>query len=258
MTQYLDIAIEAAKAAGRIHLKYFDTDLKIKTKQGESHNRVTIADTESEKKIVSMIKKHFPGHNFLGEENKYEKTDSEFTWIIDPLDGTNNYSHSFPIFCVSIALAKKGEIILGIVYDPLRNELFTAEKGKGAYLNNKRIKVTDNTDLKECILITGFYYDRGERLIRTLEDIRTFFSKLILGMRRTGSAALDLCYVASGRVDGFWEFLLNPWDFAAGKLIIEEAGGKATDKGGNKLLIKPSYVVASNGRIHDKMLEILK
>ena len=249
-------AIKAAKAAGKIHLKYFNKKLEIKTKSGHQ-DRVTIADTESEKKIVSIIKKHFPEHNILAEEAKYKKTDSEYTWIIDPLDGTNNFSHGMPIFCVSIALAKNDKIILGVVYDPIRKELFSAESGKGATLNGKKISVSKNTELKDCLLITGFYYDRGVPMLKNLVNIKHFFLNGILGLRRLGSAALNLCDVACGRADGFWEFYLNTWDFAAGMLIVEEAGGKVTNKSNDELKIKPSYVVASNGKIHEQILKII-
>jgi len=252
----INLAIKAALAAGAIHLKYFNKDIKINTKSSH-HDRVTIADLESEKKIVNIIKEKYPDHNFLAEENIYEKTGSEYTWIIDPLDGTNNFSKNMPIFCVSIALAKKEEIILGVIYNPINKELFTAKKGKGAYLNKKRIHVTSSKDLKDSLMITGFYYDRGEPMLKTLVNIKKFLLKKILGIRRLGSAALDLANIACGRADGFWEWYLSPWDFAAGILLVEEAGGKVTTKAGEKIKIKPSYVVASNGLIHKKMLEVL-
>ncbi len=255
---YLDLAIKAAKEAGRIHLKYFQTDIVIE-KKSSSFDLLTIADIESEKAIVSVIKDNFSSHNILAEEAKYEKTDSEFTWIIDPLDGTNNFASRLPIFCVSIALAKKGEILLGVVYDPTRDEMFFAQKDKGAFLNGKPIQVTKLDTLKQALLITGFYYDRGKEMRRTLDDIQKFFTNQILGLRRLGAAALDLCYIASGRASGFWEFILSPWDFAAGKLLIEEAGGKVTDKeGGDFDIYKPSFIVASNAKIHDQMLAILR
>ena len=214
---YLDIAIFAAKEAGKIHRKYFQTDIQIETKSS-SFDLLTIADIESEKVIISAIKNHFPEHNFLAEENKYEKTNSEFTWVIDPLDGTNNFVSRMPIFCSSIALACNNKIILGVVYDVMRDELFTAEKSKGAFLNGKPIRVSSMENLEKSLLITGFYYDRGDEMLKTLDNIRKFFLKPIMGFRRLGAAALDLCYIACGRASGFWEFELSPWDFAAGKL----------------------------------------
>ncbi|MBR9699866.1 inositol monophosphatase [Candidatus Woesearchaeota archaeon] len=251
-----EVAIKAAKAAAKIHLKYFRTELDIKTKSSH-HDQVTVADIESEKAIVRIIRKSFPDHNFLCEEHDYKKTPSPYTWIIDPLDGTNNYAHGIPIFCTSIALAKKGDIILGVILDPTRKEMFVAEKGKGAFLNGKRISVTKAASLKQSILVTGFYYDRGKPALDALNNIRKFFNKGIIGIRRLGSAALDFCYVASGRFDGYWEFKLNPWDFAAGSLIVQEAGGTVTNKQGKKLPIKSSYVVATNKKIHAKVLEVL-
>jgi len=255
---YLDLAIRAAREAGKIHLKYFHTEIAIEEKSS-SFDLLTVADIESEKAIVSAIKNNFSDHNILAEEAKYEKTDSEFTWIIDPLDGTNNFASGLPIFCVSIALAKANELIAGVVYDPTRDELFCAQKGEGAFLNGKPIHVTQQADLTQALLITGFYYDRGKEMKKTLDDIQKFFKCRIVGLRRLGAAALDLCYVASGRASGFWEFILSPWDFAAGKLLIEEAGGKVTNKEGQDFSIyKPSFVVASNGKIHASMLSILK
>ena len=204
-----------------------------------------------------MVRKKYPDHNILGEEGKYAKTNSTYTWIIDPLDGTNNFAHGIPIFCVSIAVERNGEVLLGVVYDSSRKEMFMAEKGKGAFLNGKKISVSRRSELRDCMLATGFYYDRGKNLVETLDQIREFYQTGIIEIRRLGSAALDLCYVACGRYDGFWEFTLNPWDFAAGKLIVEEAGGKVTDRDGNDPGIRKSYIVSSNGRVHGKMMDIL-
>lgn len=255
-SKYLETAIEAAKEAAKIHKKFFNKKFKVESKSGH-FDQVTEADLEAENKIVEIIKVNFPNHNFLGEENKYEKTASEYTWIIDPLDGTNNFAHGIPIFSISIALAWNEEVIVGVVYDPLREEIFYAEKNKGAFLNGISISVSQNKNLKSSILITGFYYSRDSKMLQTLEDIKKFFLAGIIGIRRFGSAALDLCYVASGRADGFWEFFLNPWDFAAGKLILEEAGGTVTNKGGLPVKISPSYIISSNTHIHNAMLEII-
>lgn len=254
---YLNIAIEAAKLAGRIHKKYFQSRLKIKTKSS-SFDLVTIADTDSEKAVTSFIKRHFPRHNFLAEENIYRKTSSEFTWIIDPLDGTNNFASGLPIFCVSIALSRDEEIIAAVVYDVTRDELFYAQKDKGAFLNGKHISVSNIDSLNRALLITGFYYSRGKEMLQTLDAMRRFLLKRIVGLRRLGAAALDLCYIASGRASGFWEFELSPWDFAAGKLIIEEAGGKITNNKAQPVFpVQKSFVVASNGKIHSRMLEVI-
>jgi len=254
---YLTVAQKAARKAGTVHMKYFRSSHKIFTKSN-SFNLLTIADTEAERKIVSFIKEKFPTHNFFGEEYKYPKTDSDYCWIIDPLDGTNNFALGFPIFCSSIALTYKGQLIVGVVYDPVRNELFFAQKGNGAFLNGRRIYVNKVNSLKRAILITGFYYSRGKEMIMTLETIKEFLLKHVVGIRRLGAAALDLCYVASGRAAGFWEFELNPWDFAAGKLIIEEAGGKVTGKSGEDIfLFDKNFIVASNGIIHSSMLKVI-
>lgn len=258
MKNYLDVAILTVKAAGKIHKKYFNTDIEVKSK-ATSYDLVTIADIEAEKKIVSVIKKYFKGHNFLAEENKYEKTTSDYTWIIDPLDGTNNFSAGLPIFCASVALVKKNEPVVGAIYDVTRDELFYAQKGCGAYLNGKKIRVSTVSSLKKALFITGFYYDRGKEMDENLKKIRQFLIRRVIGIRRLGSAALDLCYVAAGRASGYWEYTLSPWDFAAGMLIVKEAGGKITDRRGKEISLKQkSFVAASNGKIHNKMLEILK
>jgi len=253
---YLDIAIVAAKKAGAVHLKHFQTSFKVRSKTS-SFDLLTAADIESERLVVSTLKENFPEHNFLAEEHDYQKTDSQYTWVIDPLDGTNNFVSGMPIFCVSIALARKGELLLGVVYDATRNELFYAEKGKGAYLNAQPIRVASHAALEQALLITGFYYDRGQHMKEILENIENFFAEKIIGIRRLGAAALDLCYVACGRACGFWEFCLSPWDFAAGKLLVEEAGGKVSGRCGEEVGLEKSYIVASNGKIHRAMLEVL-
>ena len=254
---FKSVAIEAAKAAGEIHRKYFESDCGIKTKEG-TFDLVTKADVEAEENAVAVIRKSFPDHNFLAEENKYEQTDSEYKWIIDPLDGTNNFASGIPVFCVSIALAKNDEVLVGVIYDVTREEMFVAEKGKGAYLNEKQINVNDIDSLEDSILITGFYYDRGPEMEANLDRVKRFFQVPVRGVRRFGAAALDLCYVACGRVPGFWEFKLCPWDFAAGNLIVEEAGGKVTGSEGQPVKLENCFIVASNGLVHDKILEVLK
>ena len=254
---YLDIAIKAAGEAGRIHKKYFQSNFKIKTK-ASTFDLLTVADTQAEEAVVSLIKKHFPEHNFLAEEYSYKKTGSEYTWIIDPLDGTNNFACGLPIFCVSVALAYKDEVIVGCVYDVMRNELFYAQRHKGAFLNGRRIRVNSAGTLKKSLLITGFYYSRGKEMVQTLEAIKKFHFAHIIGIRRLGAAALDLCYVASGRAAGFWEFELSPWDFAAGGLLIEEAGGKITGRCQEEVpLTKKYFIVASNSKVHRQMLSVI-
>jgi myo-inositol-1(or 4)-monophosphatase len=253
---YIEVALSAAKAAKEILYHTFRTAFVIKTK-GSHFNLVTEADIECEKKIVSVIRETFPEHNILAEEHDYGKTGSPFTWVIDPLDGTNNFAHRLPHYSISIALAHYGEAVLGVILDPERDELFTAVKGQGAALNNNPIKVSGAATLKESLLITGFYYDRGEKMRQALKRVESFLSLGVIDVRRFGSAALDLCYVACGRADGYFEFMLNPWDFAAGRLIVEEAGGLVTNDAGHQFGLVPSYIVASNGKIHEAMLEIL-
>ncbi|MFC1703843.1 inositol monophosphatase family protein [Candidatus Omnitrophota bacterium] len=251
------VAIKAAKAAGAVHKKYFEKKITVRTKK-TSFDLLTNADVEAERAATRIIKHSFADHNFLAEEKRYKKTNSLYTWIIDPLDGTNNFFCGLPIFAASVALAKDGQVIVGAVYDVSRDELFYAEKGKGSFLNGKRIKVASAKTLKESLLITGFYYDRGKDMIDNLARMKEFFLKRILGLRRLGAASLDLCYVACGRAAGFWEFVLSPWDFAAGKLLIEEAGGKVTDCFGRAVELRPSYIIASNTKIHKAMLKILR
>lgn len=251
------VAIQAVLEAGRIHKKYFQGDCKTRSK-GVSFDLVTVADTEAEAAAVALIRKQFPADNFLAEENTYPETGSAYTWIIDPLDGTNNFACGLPIFCASVAVAEGEEVIAGAVYDVTRNELFFAQKGRGAFLNNRRIRVNKARTLRQALLITGFYYDRGDKMIRTLETIKRFHFKQIIGIRRLGVAALDLCYVACGRAAGFWEFELSPWDFAAGKLIIEEAGGMVTGNNGEEpAVFKKHFIVASNKALHRKMLSVI-
>lgn len=255
--KYLECAKLAAKKAGAIHKKYFKGKFKVRTKSS-TYDLLTIADTESEKIAVAFIKKYFPEHNILAEEKRYAQSDSPYTWIIDPLDGTNNFASGLPIFCVSIALMYKDKIITAAVYDVTRDELFYASKGKGAYLNGKRLKVSPAQNLKQALLITGFYYSRGKEMLQTLEAIKRFHFAHVIGIRRLGAAALDLCYVACGRAAGFWEFELSPWDFAAGALLIKEAGGKVTGSAGEKILFsKKHFIVASNGKIHTQMLRVI-
>lgn len=256
-SDYLKIAISAAKKAGEIQKKYFGGEFTISDKRA-SYDRVTTADLESEDIIVETLRSQFPDFNILAEEKDYGKTDSEYTWIIDPLDGTNNFSCGIPIFASSIGLAKGDDVICGVVYNPMEDALFYAEQGKGAYLNAKAINVNDAKNLEESLLITGFYYDRGPGMEKNLRTAGAFFRENIIGLRRFGAAALDLCFVACGRAAGYWEFRLSPWDFAAGKIILKEAGGKISTAEDKDVNVKEkSYVVSSNNIIHNKMLEII-
>ncbi len=214
---------------------------------------VTEVDLGAEKLILQAIKKNFPNHSIVTEESNNKETPSEYRWIIDPLDGTTNFVHSFPFVCVSIGIEFKGELIYGVVYNPFLGEFFYAESGKGAYLNDKPISVSSNKTLKASLLATGFPYELSKNFERNM----TLFSKIYRqtqGIRRAGSAAMDLCYVACGRFDGFWEFDLNPWDVAAGALIVKEAGGKLSNFSGNELDIYSNEIMATNQHIHQKLL----
>jgi myo-inositol-1(or 4)-monophosphatase len=250
----LNFAIRAARDAGALLRDRLGTRIDISHKG--SINLVTDVDLASEKLIREAISTSHPRHEILAEEGGLTESNSEYRWIVDPLDGTTNYAHGYPVFCVSIALEHKGEVMLGVVYDPMREELFTAERGGGAALNNRPIRVSKIDSLSESILSTGFPYDIKTSKLTNLEHWANFAMNA-QALRRDGSAALDLCYVACGRYDGFWELNLSPWDTAAGALIVAEAGGRVTDFNGGTFSNYRPEVVASNGLIHDRMIEVL-
>ncbi|RLB05325.1 MAG: inositol monophosphatase [Deltaproteobacteria bacterium] len=251
----LKVAITAAKEAGKIQREWLGREKRIEFK-GEI-NLVTEVDTRCERMIVEIIKKSFPQHNILTEETPMPELPSPYRWIVDPLDGTTNYAHGYPCFCTSIALEVGGEIVLGAIYDPILEELFTAQKGKGAFLNGERIFVSSTQRLIEALISTGFPYDLRESSENNLDHFNNFIMEA-RAIRRDGSAALDLCYVAMGRFDGFWELKLKPWDVAAGKIIVEEAGGLVTDFRGGPLDIYGDQILATNGKIHNEMMEVLR
>jgi myo-inositol-1(or 4)-monophosphatase len=224
-----------------------------------SRDLVTQADYESEQFIIENIKNAYPDHRILSEEAADKNTAIRgHTWIIDPLDGTNNFAHGIPQFCVSIAYTHNGETHLGVVYDPLRDEMFTAVKGKGVWCNDSPLSVSPAPSLEQSIIATGFYYDRGEMMIRTVEAVKTLFSKNVQGIRRMGSAALDLCWVACGRYDGFFEYQLSPWDYAAGSLFVLEAGGALSDRDGGGFTLASRSIIASNGTLHTPLVESVR
>jgi myo-inositol-1(or 4)-monophosphatase len=242
---------EIAREAGALLIEHFDQHVKIEYK-GEA-DLVTIADRKSEILIRERIKKNWPSHDVLGEEQGLVDTGSDYRWYVDPLDGTTNFAHGFPVFCVSMALEHKNYRIAGVVYDPTRDEMFSAERGSGAYLNQERIHVSKTANLAECLVATGFPSHKRHKNPNIY-----FYHQITLrthGVRRAGSAALDLCCVASGRFEGFWEFNLNPWDTAAGVLIVEEAGGKVTDFHGGLFQLNSRETLASNGQVHDALLD---
>jgi len=239
-----------AREAGSLLMEYFRQRVKIEYK-GDV-DLVTVADRKSEALILEKIRRQFPTHDVMGEEGARIETGSEFKWYVDPLDGTTNFAHSFPVFCVSLAVERRGKRIAGVVYDPTRDEMFAAELGSGAWLNGKAMHVSSTANLGECLIATGFPSHKRHKNPNIY-----FYHQLTLrshGVRRAGSAALDLCNVASGRFDGFWEFNLNPWDTAAGVLIVEEAGGKVTDFSGGAFQIASRETLASNGLVHDALM----
>jgi myo-inositol-1(or 4)-monophosphatase len=250
-----ETAIAAAQIAGRILLAATRTGFRVEYKNAV--NLVTDADRQAEQAIVETIRKAFPDHQILAEEGGLaSRSHSPFKWIIDPLDGTTNFAHGFPAYCVSIGLEYQGHCTLGVVLDPTRQELFIGEAGTGAFLNNQPIRVSRTASLNGGLLVTGFAYDIRESADNNLDHFARF-SLRAQGVRRTGAAALDLCYVASGRLDGYWELKLRPWDMAAGIVILQEAGGQVTDFKGGPLSIYGKEIVASNGIIHEEMLGVL-
>lgn len=255
MRKFMDTAVRAARAAGKLQRERLWSEHEIEFK-GEI-NLVTEVDRECEDMIVAAIRGEFPGHDFLAEENEYARSDSRFRWIIDPLDGTTNYAHGFPWFCVSIALEIDGEVRVGVIYHPMMDELFTVAKGEGALLNGRPLRVSRREPLKNCLLATGFPYDRTWDNENNFANFQNF-QMAARAVRRAGAAALDLAYVAAGRLDGYWECKLKPWDVAAGQLLVAEAGGMVTNYAGKPFSIREHRIIASNGLIHGEMLGVLK
>lgn len=255
--EYAQTAIELARAAGDVLKHYARRDKQVELK-GRS-NLVTIADKESEELLIGELRRRFPDHRILSEEaGLLTRGDSTVPqWIIDPLDGTTNFAHQFPFYCVSIAVEVRDTVVCGAVYDPVRDEMFHGVEGGGAYRNGERLSVSAVPSLGEALLLTGFPYSFRERF----DYITGLFDGFLMesqAVRRGGSAALDLCYLACGRCDGFWEVGLNPWDTAAGALIAREAGATLTDFGGQPFSVYVPEILASNGRFHPEMLEVVR
>lgn len=254
-TDFLPVAERSARQAGRLLKKGLRERKKIHFKG--TVDLVTDFDTMAQEMIFQSLARAFPDHGFLAEEELAQDLEKDFLWIIDPLDGTTNYAHRLPIFCVSIALQFRGRIVLGVVYDPMREEMFEALEGKGARLNGKKIAVSRVDDLNSSLLATGFPYDVRESPVNNLDHFSDFVVRA-QAVRRCGSAALDLGYVACGRFDGFWELKLKPWDVAAGILLVEEAGGRLSDFDGKGFRADGAEIVATNGLIHEAMLRVLQ
>lgn len=253
---YLEVALEAAQIAGKVLLSYWG---KISTCESKSHagDLVTNADREAEVAIKSYLLKKFPSHSFLGEEGGAQGNNESFTWVVDPLDGTTNYTHQYPMVSVSIGLLSKEGPLLGVVFNPIMQECFWASRGEGAYLNGKPIHVSKVSRLEEGLLATGFAYDRTQIVDNNYKEF-CHMTSISQGVRRGGSAALDLSYVAAGRLDGFWERGLKPWDMAAGWMLVLEAGGRVSSYEGGEFDISTGRILATNGLIHKQMITELK
>jgi myo-inositol-1(or 4)-monophosphatase len=251
--RYLETAVEIAHESGALLAHYLERNIGFELK-GE-FDLVTEADRASERLVVERLRSHFPSHNIVAEEGGGHQSASDYCWFVDPLDGTTNYAHSFPMFNVTLGLACAGEVIAGVVYDPVRQETFTAERGSGAYLNNRRIRVSRVQRLADSLASTGFPSRKRHHNV----NIHFYYQVALAthGVRRTGSAALDLAYVAAARLDFFWEFGLKPWDMVAGTLLVQEAGGRTSDmRGAPHSVTASDHLVADNGTLHAEILEI--
>ena len=252
----LQVAVRAARAGGSILQRRMAGLRRSQFSKKGKYDWVTEVDKESERAILRVLRRSFPGHSIKAEESAPTVAAQERQWLIDPLDGTVNYMHRFPMFCVSIAFMDRGRLEAGVVYDPMREELFTARRGRGAFLNGRRIRVTSCSSFDESLLATGFPFRAKSKMDLYIGSFRKVFLKTG-SIRRAGSAALDLAYVACGRMDGFWEMALQPWDMAAGALLIREAGGRVTDFFGEADYLERGHVLAGNRPIHRKMLRLL-
>ena len=256
MHPLVNIAVSAARQASRIILHAMDNMDKVKTTSKGHNDFVTSVDKKAEQVIIDTIHAAYPDHSILAEESGEQLGKDEITWIIDPLDGTTNFLYEFPHFAISIAVAEKGRIQHGVIYDPVRDELFTASRGRGASMNDKRLRVVDQKVLENCLLGTGFPF-RAPEMIDTYMDIFKDFMTECRDIRRAGSAALDLAYLAAGRIDGFWEFGLSKWDIAAGTLMIQEAGGIVDDMEGKQQFLENGNIIAAPPKIFQAMAKTI-
>ncbi|MBP1766474.1 MAG: monophosphatase [Candidatus Aminicenantes bacterium] len=253
-SEFLEAGRRAALEAGRMLRAGMDEGREISFKG--TVDLVTNFDHKAQEMIFNRLAAAFPGHGFLAEEGLASGDRAEFRWVFDPLDGTTNFAHRFPVFTVSIALEYRARVILGVVYDPMREEIFQAVEGEGAWLNGRRIRVSAVDDLDRSLLATGFPYDLRVSPVNNIAHFNHFLTRA-QAVRRCGSAAMDLCYVACGRFDGFWELKLKPWDHGAGSLLVREAGGRVSDFGGGEFEISSEESLASNGLIHEQMIRVL-
>jgi myo-inositol-1(or 4)-monophosphatase len=252
LASYLETSMEIAREAGALIAMYSERRIPYELK-GE-YDIVTEVDRASERLVVERLRSHFPAHNIVAEEGGGHQSNSDYCWYVDPLDGTTNFAHGFPVYNVTMALERCGVLIAGLIFDPTRQEMFAAELGGGAYLNSRRIHVSGAESVERSLLATGFPSRKRHQNV----NVHFYYQLAMIshGVRRAGSAALDLAYVGCGRLDGFWEFGLNPWDMAAGILLIEEAGGRCSDMLGQPAKLRGPHLLADNGRIHDEILGV--
>lgn len=255
----VNIAVNAARAAGKVITRNMNRVESLTVTSKQRNDFATEVDIKAEQEIINIIRRAYPQHGILAEESGEQPGREDDTqWIIDPLDGTTNYLHGFPQFCVSIAARQRGRLAVGVIYDPVKEELFTASKGEGALLNNRKIRVSRATDLRGALLGTGIPYRSDQPALESYLGTLTALIQDTAGVRRAGSAALDLAYVAAGRLDGFWEFSLNPWDMAAGALIVQEAGGLVGDLRGGHDHLQTGNILAANPAVFKQMLKRLR
>ena len=252
MASYLETAVEIARESGSLLANFLERRIGFELKG--DFDLVTEADRASERLVIERLRSHFPSHGIMAEEGGGHESASDYVWYVDPLDGTTNFAHGFPVFNITLALEKAGQMIAGVVYDPTRNEMFAAERGGGAYLNGRRVHVSKVTKLESTLVATGF--PSRNRHLNVNVHFYYQLAMLTHGVRRAGAAALDLAYVACGRLDGFWEFGLNPWDMAAGWLLIEEAGGRCSEMRRGELSVRSPHLLATNGAVHEETLAV--
>jgi myo-inositol-1(or 4)-monophosphatase len=257
MHPILNIAVRAARRAGSIINRSALEGAPLEVRAKQANDYVTQVDRAAEEAIIDVVRKAYPDHGFMAEESGTTAVETPYRWIIDPLDGTTNYIHGFPQYCVSIAVEQRGALVHGVVYDPVRNELFTASKGRGAYLNDRRIRVSKCTRMQEALVGTGFPFKELKRVDLYLRQLKRLMSGAS-GVRRAGAAALDLAYVACGRLDAFWELGLSPWDMAAGALLIQEAGGLVGDLKGDAGFLENGDICAATPKIFPTLLEAMR